>query len=78
MTSLTAFPVRNLFVFASKNQFGGATSASFFMTNGLKVLSNSDRLEEAAMAAGSCAGDARAELVLGFPKKFAIIERDLL
>src|SRR6266436_963646 len=70
----------NLFVLGSKNQFGRATSASFFTTNGLKVFSNTDWLEEdpgTAAASESWAGDARAEFVLGFPKKLAIMDRDL-
>jgi hypothetical protein len=71
----------NSFVFGSKNQFGRATSASFFTTNGLKVFSNADWLEEdpgATAASDSCAGDVRAEFVFGLPKKLAIMDRDLL
>ena len=59
-------------LFASWNQFVGASSTSFLSENGLNALSNSDRAVDAG--GGTLDEDAGVVEGLGFPKKLAIID----
>lgn len=71
--TITSTSANRFLLFASWNQFVGASSTSFLSVNGLNTLSNSDSVVEAE---GAKTLDEDAEVVdgLGFPKKLAIID----
>lgn len=71
--TITSASANCFLLFASWNQFVGASSASFLSVNGLNTLSNSDCVADAAEG-GTSDEDAEVVEVLGFPKKLAIID----